>query len=396
MTIYNVGNSAPTCLVTNAVQNDTWITNTSSYTLYISSDANVNITNYDYVLTAGSSVQWSAGIFAYAIFPKPFTGPIEITGNALNLVNQNSITSGSSSAYDILYDGPVYTNATDASYSTYIPVSAYQSVKIKIYPKTPVGSWTFPPGPACGAGVLNNNWSIGWAKIVPSPSVVPLGTTLASPYFFDESFGILNSNTASQSTLLYHYGFEATVQVKAPFLIPFFSPVDNDVVNVVSQYWNMEIVGCSIREPSLYYERAYPQNSNVNFSISTPGSVLSPISPSTQAFGAGGLTVPVGTSPNLVLPSWSGKVQASIQCITDVAPTLAPYFRFYPLHQSSGASGAGLRVTLTAAPSSTRDLGANLTFSGYRQPLGVSCISGTGYTTNQIILLLTFYGNEDS
>ena len=400
MTIYNVNNSSPTCLVTNAVQNDTWITNISPYTLYMSNDANVNTTNYDYILTAGSSVQWSAGEFAYAIFSAPFSGAIEITSNALNLNNQNSITSGSSTGYDVLYNGPVPLGGS--TYYTYFNVSPYQSIRIRYYPintGTP-STDTYPiPGPLINTTNYNSIINIGWTDVGPAPDQYSLFTSFgnyASSYVELENYYI----TSSQQTYTnsqYCYGYSLVTDVKAPFLLPFLAPPDYPLAGSRNySNWKMEITGYILRQPKLFYEKVAFSNSSVGNVWSTAQvDTFGPLYNSSILAGSPGSTVAVAASPLLQLPCWSGKIHIQVRAVTNVAATLLPWANIFTANISN-SSGDGVVLPLNAIPSSTRDYRGDVTLQGYHTPLVIQMVTGTGYATLEPYALVTFYGNEES
>ena len=132
MTIYNVGYLNPSAIIFNSNSDSQWITNQSIYPVYLSADANCNSTNADYILPPNSSVEWDANKFCYAVMQTPYSGNVQVTDNALNIINSNSVTAGSSSAYDVLYKGP-YTASTPW---IVLNTQGYQSIRMKIFPFT--------------------------------------------------------------------------------------------------------------------------------------------------------------------------------------------------------------------------------------------------------------------
>jgi len=399
MTIYNVNNSAPTCIVTNAVQNDSWITNISPYTLYMSNDSNVTTTNYDYILTAGSSVQWSAYEFAYAIFAKPFTGSIEITSNALDLNNSNSISAGSTTGYDVLYNGSIPLGGPD--YYTYFNVAPYQSIRIRIYPIGTSTDIASPiQGPIINAINYNSIINIGWTDVGPTPNQFTAFTTFgnyASSYVEQESYYITSTqqtNTDSNRC----GGYNLVTDVKAPFLLPFLAPPDFPLVglSVNSLNWKMEITGYILRQPNLFYEKvAFSNNSVANVWSAVNNDTYGPLYNSTIMTGNAGLTVAVGASPLQQLPCWTGKIHIQMRAVTNVAAALLPWANIFTAN-ITGSSGSGNVLLMPAIPSSTRDYRGDITLQGYKTPLVIQMVTGTGYATLEPYAEVTFYGNEES
>ena len=387
MPVYNLGYKSATCLLTNNVGDYSWITNLSKFTLYLNSDANVNSVNYDYVLGPSASVQWQANNFCYGIFDGLNTGAVQVSSQMVSLQNYAGITSGSSSAFDILYSG-------NCGNSNFIYVQPYQSVRVRVFPN-PLAPY-YPrntPGPvisSAGAFPLNQ-WAFQWTSTTYR---LPPNTNYITNY---ESLEVFNVTDNVYANNLYDtsWGYEFILDVKGTYFSIWSTP---DSASDYSAYWSVEIAGFSMRKPQLYYEKVFPSytvacddNSGdtyvnpifFNFPNALKTFTLKPTA-----------VIPLATaSVGFRLPAYSGTSTITVNEDYNVVPTTKGRWSVLPEHQGELATARLLPTTVWT--NDTTKFTGTISITGIRDNLIVYYVAGTGYGNILPTITVTQYGSEE-